>query len=545
MRIIHKFNPGDTFSNRYKLLNMIGAGGFAEVWKAYDTFTEQEIAIKIYARLDEEGRRQLTEEYARVQALSHPNILKAEHFDICDNLPYLTMRYCAGGSLESQIGDLSATDMIWVVRDIMSALIYLHSNNIVHQDIKPANILIDTAGSRPCYLLCDFGISSKTRTSMSRSMKGDMPDAISMTTFYAPPEKFSSRKSDRQPYPEGDLFSFGVTLLELTGTLVGVDKSLGAEMMNNSQIEVNYGVLPSEPLRGMVRKMISFDRQERGDARFFFDWAQNILERMPRSEQMNVKRIDSLNHHQASRLVDVENDRRKSVLYNGNNGLSGHKPPQPPVNKDEDADLILVDDTIPFQSVAAEMPENRSRTSGRKPQKIAVENIDYEPEPLNPGPLLQSHARGNKPRQIKMTAPATEKKSGYLMPVLICAVAAAVAIAGFCIYWFSFRTPVQVEDEYIPDSDIVYVETQVKRLEDRIMTFSRTKFFVQSDYDQMYDNITGEIEMSLRKCDEILAQPGLESYQRKQIQEDRDRLNEMNSTMSSYTYSYGRPQSSY
>ena len=547
MRTIHKFTPGDIFSNRYQLLNLVGVGGFAEVWKAVDTYTRQEIAIKIYALLDEEGRNKLTEEYASVQSLSHPNIIKAEHFDIYENLPYLTMRYCAGGSLASHIGDLSSTDMVWVVRDIMEALDYLHSNKIVHQDIKPANILIDTSGTRPRYLLCDFGISARTRTSMSRSMRQDVDKTVFMTTFYAPPEKFSSRKADRQPYPEGDLFSFGVTMLELTGTLNGVDKSLGAEMMNNTQIEVNYNVLPSEPLRHMVRQMLSFAREERHNARFFRDWA------------------DVLNNMQSARLKDVEEGRREARIISGakkvqnvsdvkneeessadDNGKNSERFDLEKGNNEkvelelltDDADSYEVSDKSGNGKVISASSDEHCTSSGdahtRKPRKVSIQSESGAAEMMDfiPGTPLSG-----KPQMVKLEQP--KRNLTWLWIAIACIVAGGCAVIGMNYYKSS--TAVTAVDDYIPDADVNYLQVQKDRISARLDTFFNTKFYSLADYESMYGSINNELTTSLRKCDEILAEhPDMEEFQSEEILDLQNTLRGMKLSLEQYEYVYGK-----
>lgn len=76
-----------------------------------------------------------------------------------------------------------------VIQDIAEGLTYLHQNKIVHQDIKPANILVDTRGDKPIYVLSDFGISSKTKTRLSHSVNiNSKNQGTSMTEAYAPPE---------------------------------------------------------------------------------------------------------------------------------------------------------------------------------------------------------------------------------------------------------------------------------------------------------------------------------------------------------------------
>lgn len=305
MRTLHQYKPGDIFDKRYKLKKLIGKGGFAEVWLADDKIAGKEIAIKIYAHLDKEGQNLLVKEYNTVSALYHPYILKADDISVCDNRPYLKMKYCAGGNLNTHIGRFSATDMFQIVHDIMSALVFLHENHVVHQDIKPANILIDTTGNKVRYVLCDFGISARTRNSMSMSIKGVKENAQYLTTFYAPPEKFSIRQIDHEPYNEGDLFSFGLTLLELTGVLNGKETSLGQEMMYNGVREVDLNSLPSKELQFMVAKMLDFDRSKRGSASLYLKWVNNVIEKLNAEEKGEVILPETFMANQEIRIRKV------------------------------------------------------------------------------------------------------------------------------------------------------------------------------------------------------------------------------------------------
>ena len=169
-KAIHKFKAGDVFDERYILEKLMGSGGFADVWKAKDKDTNSSIALKIYTNLDDDGINDLASEYTRMQNLNHTNILKADYFARWGNIPYLVMKVCEGGSLSKKVGCIDDTELMHVIQDIAEGLTYLHQNKIVHQDIKPANILVDTRGDKPIYVLSDFGISSKTKTRLSHSV---------------------------------------------------------------------------------------------------------------------------------------------------------------------------------------------------------------------------------------------------------------------------------------------------------------------------------------------------------------------------------------
>lgn len=262
---IHKFKNGDVFHERYTLERLIGVGGFADVWKATDNKTNTVVALKIYTNLDEDGINDLSEEYTRMQSLNHTNILKAEHFDSWGNIPYLVMKFCDGGSLDKRIGKMTAEELTDAVKQITSGLEYLHNSGIVHQDIKPANILIDKSSGKTIYVLSDFGISSKTKTRLSHSVNLKN-QGTSMTEAYAPPEKFSSKKADRKPDRKGDIFSFGISIYELaTGSMPFDELSTGRQLQYEGA-EVDFSEIQDEKLRRITELCMQADKEDRPSA---------------------------------------------------------------------------------------------------------------------------------------------------------------------------------------------------------------------------------------------------------------------------------------
>lgn len=264
---IHKFKAEEVFDERYTLERLMGSGGFADVWKAKDKDTNTSIALKIYTNLDDDGINDLASEYTRMQNLSHTNILKADHFARWGNIPYLVMKVCEGGSLSKKVGNMEDAEIMRVIVNIAEGLIYLHQHKIVHQDIKPANILIDTQGGRNTYVLSDFGISSKTKTRLSHSVNMNSKDkTTSMTTEYAPPEKFSSKREDRKPDRKGDIFSFGISLYELAcGHLPFDDFSTGRELLH-SDVEVDFSEIKDEKLRRIIKWCMQPNKDDRPTA---------------------------------------------------------------------------------------------------------------------------------------------------------------------------------------------------------------------------------------------------------------------------------------
>lgn len=198
------------FDGRYQLKKLIGNGGFAQVWLAYDTIAGIELALKVYipnGPLDEQGKEDFKKEFANLCALNHTNIIRAIGFGIYkDELPYLGMTVCKGGSGKTLIGKANEEQLWEFFRQVASGLQYLHNNHhMVHQDIKPDNVLINDEGQ---YLIIDFGISKKTRNTLRRSTKGNVGSG---TTWYMSVESFGP---DNSVFAR-DIWALGATMYEL------------------------------------------------------------------------------------------------------------------------------------------------------------------------------------------------------------------------------------------------------------------------------------------------------------------------------------------
>lgn len=230
LEIDHYLDESGRFDGRYLLLRKLSSeGGTADVWLAEDKATEDEelsddngedivkvegsavlVAIKIYRpknMLDVEGIQTFKKEYKTVFNCRHENLLKPTGFSIIDeSIPYLVMPFCEKGSMEKMLGKLTNEDELWkFIYDTASGLSYLHSCNppIVHQDIKPANILIDDNNN---YCITDFGISAKT------GKDADLETEYYGTIIYMAPECF---KKGHKPMPQSDVWSLGATIYEL------------------------------------------------------------------------------------------------------------------------------------------------------------------------------------------------------------------------------------------------------------------------------------------------------------------------------------------
>ena len=273
-----QLQPNTLFHNHYNLVRLIGRGGFSEVWLAKDKYTELDLALKIYAPnggLDDNGIQAFSGEIRRVYNLNHPSLLKAQHFDVCDGMPYLVMPYCANGSVTKQVGKMTEPEVWHLLHDVAAGLAYLHENNIVHQDIKPDNIMQDTNGH---YLITDFGISARTRATLTKTQSAS--NLGSGTAAYMAPERFSTN-----PLPTfaSDVWALGATVYELiVGTVPFGDGSLPGGLLQKNGAEIpdistNSTPTISEKLASVILQMLSVNPWDRPTADTLATWAADPL----------------------------------------------------------------------------------------------------------------------------------------------------------------------------------------------------------------------------------------------------------------------------
>lgn len=248
-------------NNRYYLEKLLGRGGFSEVWLVKDSITNLELALKVYAPgmgMDEDGLQTFSQELARVYNLNHTNLLKPQHVDSWQGMPYLTMSYCPQGSLVKRIGKMSEQEIRKVIHDVAAGLAYLHERDIIHQDIKPDNILIDSVGN---YVITDFGISTRARSTLRKSVAASSANSGG-TIAYMGPERFGKEPA---PIKASDIWSLGAMCYELMigntpfGEHGGLIQKSGAEVPN---IQGNY----SNELKQIVEQMLSLDPWDRPTA---------------------------------------------------------------------------------------------------------------------------------------------------------------------------------------------------------------------------------------------------------------------------------------
>ncbi|WP_077622066.1 Stk1 family PASTA domain-containing Ser/Thr kinase [Sediminibacillus massiliensis] len=205
---------GRLLNERYKIKQTIGGGGMANVYLARDIILDRDVAIKVlrleYAN-DEEFIARFHREAHSATSLSHPNIVNIYDVGEEEGIYYMVMEYVDGLTLKQYIqtyGPIEVEESLDIMKQVASAIAHAHANDIIHRDIKPQNILVDSFGK---VKVTDFGIAvalSATSLTQTNSVLGSV--------HYLSPEQARGGMANKK----SDIYSLGIVLFELlTGRL--------------------------------------------------------------------------------------------------------------------------------------------------------------------------------------------------------------------------------------------------------------------------------------------------------------------------------------
>jgi tetratricopeptide (TPR) repeat protein len=213
----------------YTLVEEVGKGGMAAVYRAHQTSVDRDVAIKVILKGiagDPSAIQRFQREAKLIARLEHPHIVPVYDFDGTHEPPYIVMRYLDGGTLKEVMaqGLLPHNEVVALMQQMCSALDYAHRQGIIHRDIKPSNILIDREGNA---FVGDLGLARLIGAEGSGKQITETGAIMGTPDYMSPEQATSSENIDQRT----DLYALGIMLFEmLTGTLP-FEASSGMQML--------------------------------------------------------------------------------------------------------------------------------------------------------------------------------------------------------------------------------------------------------------------------------------------------------------------------
>lgn len=255
---------GHILDNRYKILEKVGSGGMASVYKAQDILLDRIVAVKIlhskYAS-DHDFVVRFRQEAQAAAKLSQPNIVNIYDVGYDENAHYIVMEYVRGETLKDYIekhGHLPINTSIQISFDIGEALEHAHANGIVHCDIKPHNILVTETGR---IKVADFGIARAINSSSSTKDEKSVLGSV----HYFSPEQASGGKIDERT----DIYSLGVVMYEMmTGVVPFEGDTAISVALQHVQNDIPLPTKYNRRIPQLVERVILKAMEKNPDDRF-------------------------------------------------------------------------------------------------------------------------------------------------------------------------------------------------------------------------------------------------------------------------------------
>jgi serine/threonine protein kinase len=280
---------GYVLLNRYRLEQIMGQGGFAQVWRATDVALSRLVAVKVlHPSMTSDNQSRFIREAQLLARMTHPSIVAIHDVGVDANRTFIVMEYINGLPLSSLIrgGDVPMGQALHIASQVAEGLVYLHAQHIVHRDVKPSNILVvsETWTAK----LSDFGLALILRNDLrDRTVSG--PGPFAGTLPYIAPE-FIVEAGERGS-SLSDIYSFGATLFQLfTGRLPFED--MGIKGLVNRATDVPpqpKRINPDIPdeLNTLIQRMMAPKPSNRpSSAREIVEILHSLVTRFPLSSWM-------------------------------------------------------------------------------------------------------------------------------------------------------------------------------------------------------------------------------------------------------------------
>jgi serine/threonine protein kinase len=193
---------------RYLLVDRLGAGSFATVWRAYDPELDTDVAVKVLAdnwASNADVRERFLAEARLLRRISSPRVVRVHDVGVHEDRPYFVMDYVRGGTLAERIGLCPPEEALRLAAEAGYAVLVLHSAGVVHRDVKPSNLLLDTEQTPPGVLVADLGSAKRLADASGLTVTTGTP------AYMAPEQAFQTGGFDGR----ADVYALGVLTFEL------------------------------------------------------------------------------------------------------------------------------------------------------------------------------------------------------------------------------------------------------------------------------------------------------------------------------------------
>ena len=193
---------------RYLLADRLGAGAFATVWKAYDPELDTDVAVKVLAdnwASNADVRERFLAEARLLRRISSPRVVRVHDVGVQDDRPYFVMDYVRGGTLAERIGHCLPTEALQLAAEAGYAVHVLHGAGVIHRDVKPSNLLLDSDRTPPAVLVADLGSAKQLADASGLTVTTGTP------AYMAPEQAFQTGGFDAR----ADVYALGVVTFEL------------------------------------------------------------------------------------------------------------------------------------------------------------------------------------------------------------------------------------------------------------------------------------------------------------------------------------------
>jgi serine/threonine protein kinase len=299
-------NPGTILNNRYRIVKLVGKGGFGAVYRAWDLNLQKPCAVKENLELSQEALKQFIREAKILSNLTHPNLPRVtDYFSISNQGQYLVMDFVEGDDLKTLIdqynGRVPEALALSIIEQVADALSYLHTQKppIIHRDIKPQNIIITP--DKHAFLV-DFGIVKIFDPQFTTTL-----GARAYTPGYSPPEQYGQGGTDTR----SDVYALGATMYHL---LCGqeppesIQRTTGKELIKPRTLNPSISV----KTESIILRAMQLIPSARYDSASYF--------------------LSALREPQSTTLVDIQADGsgNRSAAYNeATSVVSGEDAPTP------------------------------------------------------------------------------------------------------------------------------------------------------------------------------------------------------------------------